>query len=421
MAALNFPSNRSELNPPLPAGPLQDGDSFTDANITWTWNATLEVWSTAENNGFTQAVADSRYLRIDAGAPNQERVAGRATFDDLTVHEDGVRVTGGDVEVANLIRNTAPAAAINSVSAINSACNFGGQDVTTGITYAATRPTNVTGARQQVVGFQADSALGTDYASGTRNARGFSSNLPAAANGLSFNFYANGSAPNYFAGTLRTGQTTAPSTGPDNPDQPWFWTAQSADSNGIRVSSLNIGAALFTSTATSGMLALNRLGANSGAYISFFENGVIVDRIRLDGSGGITYGTSDYRAKENIVDLTSAVDTVKALHPVNFNFTWAPGKTRPGFIAHEVAEIIPSAVVGEKDEVESIGTYTDADGVVETEVPEPDAIPLGATWEQTGTRPCYQALDSNKIIPVLTKALQEALERIEALEALKGA
>ena len=39
------------------------------------------------------------------------------------------------------------------------------------------------------------------------------------------------------------------------------------------------------------------------------------------------------------------------------------------------------------------------------------------TWEATGTRPIYQGVDQTKLIPLLTKGLQEALERIEMLEA----
>ena len=42
------------------------------------------------------------------------------------------------------------------------------------------------------------------------------------------------------------------------------------------------------------------------------------------------------------------------------------------------------------------------------------------TWQATGTRPVYQGVDQSKLIPLLTKALQEALERIEVLEAAAG-
>jgi hypothetical protein len=39
------------------------------------------------------------------------------------------------------------------------------------------------------------------------------------------------------------------------------------------------------------------------------------------------------------------------------------------------------------------------------------------SWTPSGTRPVYQGVDQTKLIPLLTKALQEALERIEQLEA----
>ena len=46
------------------------------------------------NDGYSQAESDDRYLRIDAGAPDQTRVSGEATFAELTTHAGGVSVTG---------------------------------------------------------------------------------------------------------------------------------------------------------------------------------------------------------------------------------------------------------------------------------------------------------------------------------------
>ena len=80
----------AQLNFPDPAVT----QTYTEAGITWTWNATLGVWSSDDNDGFTETDADQRYLRIDAGAPDQTRVAGEATFAELTTHEAGVSVTG---------------------------------------------------------------------------------------------------------------------------------------------------------------------------------------------------------------------------------------------------------------------------------------------------------------------------------------
>ena len=97
--------------------------------------------------------------------------------------------------------------------------------------------------------------------------------------------------------------------------------------------------------------------------------------------------TSDYRLKENVVDMTGAIDRVKALKPSRFNFLVDPDTTVDGFLAHEAQEIVPESVTGEKDAV-------DADG-----------------------NPEYQGIDQAKLVPLLTGALQEAIAKIETLEA----
>ena len=69
-------------------------------------------------------------------------------------------------------------------------------------------------------------------------------------------------------------------------------------------------------------------------------------------------------------------------------------------IAHELQEIYPNCVSGEKD---GYGEDVDEDGK---------------------KKPMYQGVDYGKLTPLLTKALQEALARIDTLEAevktLKG-
>ena len=280
--------------------------------------------------------------------------------------------------------------------------------------------------------------------------------------------YFSGSAPSYSGGVIRTGNPrnsggTPTDGGPAfNDDNCWRWNVQSTASNAARLNSIGMQASLYNTDRVSANIGLNRLGSSTGRFIFFAENGLIVDDIALDGSGGVAFGgTSDYRLKENISDITTstAVDQVKALRPVTFNFKNAPGQTRPGFIAHEVAEVVPSAVTGEKDASCAVGTLTDANGnILEEGVPEPPAADLSyeatvevtpyvapqpatyneagfeetpevleqeptyttvtaqKVWTETGTQDCYQKVDQLKLIPILTKALQEALERIEALE-----
>ena len=182
-----------------------------------------------------------------------------------------------------------------------------------------------------------------------------------------------------------------------------------------------------TGTATESIVNVSYQNQSSGDIVDW--------SIKMDGSGGVVLeSVSDHRVKENIVDLPSAVDVIKSLRPVNYNYTWASGRTRPGFIAHELQETLPIAVTGAKDATEAIGTLADYDGtVIETEVTEPSVEELTyteevetdgvattvtrtKTWSATGERDVYQGVDQTKLIPLLTKALQEALERIEALE-----
>ena len=97
-------------------------------------------------------------------------------------------------------------------------------------------------------------------------------------------------------------------------------------------------------------------------------------------STSTTYGTSsDYRLKENIQDMSNATSRVLSLNPINFKWK-SSSITQDGFLAHEVAEIVPEAVVGEKDGTE------------------------------------IQLIDQSKLIPILVKTIQELEARITVLE-----
>ena len=95
--------------------------------------------------------------------------------------------------------------------------------------------------------------------------------------------------------------------------------------------------------------------------------------------------------KENVAPLANAVARLKQIAPKNFTWKSDPEKgVAEGFIAHELAEVVPYAVHGEKDALDLKGD------------------------------PKYQGVDSSFLIPMLTAALQEAIARIEALEAKVG-
>ena len=97
--------------------------------------------------------------------------------------------------------------------------------------------------------------------------------------------------------------------------------------------------------------------------------------------------TSDYRIKENIIAMAGAIDRVKELKPSRFNFITEPDKIVDGFLAHEVQEVVPEAVVGIKDALDNSGN---------------DLL---------------QSMDHSKIVPLLVGAIKELTARIEELEA----
>ena len=125
----------------------------------------------------------------------------------------------------------------------------------------------------------------------------------------------------------------------------------------------------------------------SFVFWCIWTNDSNVGSITSDGSNCSYNGSSDYRLKENIVNLTDGITRLKQLIPRRFN--WIADSTNTlidGFIAHEVSPVLPQAVVGEKDAVEEDGSI------------DP------------------QQMDYSKLTPLLTAALQEAITKIEVLE-----
>ncbi len=153
-------------------------------------------------------------------------------------------------------------------------------------------------------------------------------------------------------------------------------------------------------------------------YILNFDNsGGLIGSITGNGSN-VAYNTSsDYRLKENIVDLDGATARLKQLQPRRFNFIDNDSLgTIDGFIAHEAQSVVSEAVTGTKDEVE---VWKDGDDL-------PDGASVGDNKldDNGNTIPLMQGIDQSKLVPLLTAALQEAIAKIETLEtkvaALEG-
>lgn len=174
----------------------------------------------------------------------------------------------------------------------------------------------------------------------------------------------------------------------------------------------------------SGVVVIGNSNQASGwGFLEFRRNNATVGFVSQNGTTAVQYNTtSDYRLKENVVQLTDAIGSLKALQPRRFNFIADPNRVVSGFIAHELQDVVPEAVAGEKDATEAVGILADADGAtLQEDVPRPETLENGQTWTATGERPVYQGVDQSKLVPLLTAALQEAVARIERLESLVGA
>ena len=129
---------------------------------------------------------------------------------------------------------------------------------------------------------------------------------------------------------------------------------------------------------------------NTGTrYFAYIANGSssVVGTISFTSTATAYNTSSDYRLKENVVDLTGALDRVDQLEPKRFNFIADEDTTVDGFLAHEVQDIVPEAVTGEKDAVDDEGN------------------------------PEYQGIDQSKIVPLLVGAIKELKAEIETLKS----
>jgi hypothetical protein len=142
-------------------------------------------------------------------------------------------------------------------------------------------------------------------------------------------------------------------------------------------------------------------GSIAGEQISFLDDSGTQRGKITNTTSSTTYATSsDYRLKENEKLISDGIERVKQLKPYKFNWKHIPNKTVDGFFAHEVQNLVEDCVDGTKDRIvtkedHDKGDYLDKE--IGTEI--------------------HQMMDHSKLVPLLVAALQEAIGRIEALEA----
>jgi hypothetical protein len=161
-------------------------------------------------------------------------------------------------------------------------------------------------------------------------------------------------------------------------------------------SALN-GTSTFVSASNS--LSINSTGAagignalivqrsvGDGNVLLFINQGVSVGTIVVTATATAYNTSSDYRLKQSVKPLAGGLARVNSLKPSTYKWN-LDGSAGEGFIAHELAEVVPFAVSGQKDAVNEDGSIK------------------------------IQGVDLSKIVPILVAAIQELTTRVQTLEA----
>ena len=144
-------------------------------------------------------------------------------------------------------------------------------------------------------------------------------------------------------------------------------------------------------------------GTGSGfLYANFAYNSGQIGSITQNGTTAVAYNTtSDYRLKQNIEPMTGALARIAALKPVTYIWKSAPDEIGEGFIAHELAEVVPQCVTGEKDAVQ------EEQYEVTPAVKDEKGNTITEAVMGTRTVPVYQGIDTSFLVATLTAAIQE--------------
>jgi hypothetical protein len=157
--------------------------------------------------------------------------------------------------------------------------------------------------------------------------------------------------------------------------------------------------------------------ATGTAYFNYFVyNASAVGSISSTGSSTSYTTTSDYRLKNTVAPMTGALDKVALLKPVTYKWN-ADGSDGQGFIAHELAEVEPGCVTGEKDatETRTVETSPAIPAVLDAEGVETSPAVAAVTEEQVF--PKYQGIDTSFLVATLAAAIQEQQVLIKDLTA----
>jgi hypothetical protein len=139
---------------------------------------------------------------------------------------------------------------------------------------------------------------------------------------------------------------------------------------------------MFASRTSFPILNLRRQSSD-GEIAVFFRNTTQVGNISVTTTATAYNTSSDYRLKDDFRDF-SGIDLISRIKI--YDYAWKVDNSRSyGVKAHELQEVFPQAVSGEKDAVDENGNIQS------------------------------QGVDYSKLVPILTKSIQEQQTQIEIL------
>ena len=140
----------------------------------------------------------------------------------------------------------------------------------------------------------------------------------------------------------------------------------------------------YVNNGSSNAAVYARVDDTQNVFAFFDKSGVVVGSISTNGTTTAYNTTSDYRLKEDFKQI-NGLDKLSAIKV--YDFKWKGTEDRiDGVIAHELQEVMPYAVYGEKDAMNEDGSI----------------------------KP--QGVDYSKLVPVLVKSIQELSAKVTALE-----
>jgi hypothetical protein len=158
----------------------------------------------------------------------------------------------------------------------------------------------------------------------------------------------------------------------------------STDGTVVGVELRAIGLGIFTRSGGS-CLQLNR-NTSDGIIASFRTSDVERGSISIAGATTSYNTSSDYRLKEDFKEV-KGLEKVQAIKV--YDYKWKANESRmDGVKAHELAEVLPYAVYGVKDEVDEDGNDK------------------------------MQGVDYSKLVPIMIKAIQELKAEIDLLKGI---